>query len=114
MSYKIVATENFRKEAKRLIKKFKSLKNELSDLGVQLSENPNMGIPLGNNVFKIRIAIKSKGKGKRGGGRIITQIKIEKEIVYLVSIYSKGERNDIPDHELRELLQGIPSSDAEN
>ncbi|MBX9782245.1 MAG: hypothetical protein K2X48_03025 [Chitinophagaceae bacterium] len=72
MSYNVIPTPNFRLQAKRLIKKFPSLKKELSDLATALSQTPNAGTPLGNNTFKIRVAVKSKGKGKSGGMRIIT------------------------------------------
>jgi mRNA-degrading endonuclease RelE of RelBE toxin-antitoxin system len=107
MSYSIELTDNFKKEAKKLIKKYPSLKKELEELGKELAENPTIGDHLGNNVYKIRIAIKSKGKGKRGGARVMTQIKVLYEKVYLFSIYSKGEKDDISDIEIQELIQDI-------
>jgi len=55
-------------------------------------------------VYKIRIAIASKGKGKRGGARVITFLKIEQEIVYLLSIYDKGETDSISDNEIKDIL----------
>lgn len=39
MSYNIVPTDNFKKEAKRLIKKYASLKSELEKLNDELEEN---------------------------------------------------------------------------
>lgn len=62
MSYKVATIAPFRKKAKKLIKKYPSLKNELADLGSQLSTDPTAGIALGNNCYKIRLAIASKGK----------------------------------------------------
>jgi mRNA-degrading endonuclease RelE of RelBE toxin-antitoxin system len=64
MSYKVETTESFKKDAKSLIKKYKSLKTELAKLAETLSETPRTGTELGNNVYKIRLAVKSKGKGK--------------------------------------------------
>jgi mRNA-degrading endonuclease RelE of RelBE toxin-antitoxin system len=107
MSYSVELTNNFKKEAKKLVKKYPSLKLELGKLGRELSENPTTGDHLGNNVYKVRIAIKSKGKGKRGGGRVMTQVKVVKEKVYLFSIYSKGEKDDISDDEIKELIKDI-------
>jgi mRNA-degrading endonuclease RelE of RelBE toxin-antitoxin system len=107
MSYSVELTDNFKKEAKRLVKKYPSLKSELEALGKELAENPTTGDHLGNNVYKVRIAIKSKGKGKRGGGRVMTQIKVVNEKVYLFSIYSKGEKDDIQDNEIQELIKDI-------
>jgi len=86
MSFNIRLSENFKKEAKSLSKKYPLLKNEIDILGKELSQNPTIGIPLGNDVFKIRIAIKSKGRGKSGGGRVITFVKTDLETVLLLSI----------------------------
>jgi mRNA-degrading endonuclease RelE of RelBE toxin-antitoxin system len=66
MSFEIRLSENFKKEAKRLSKKYPSIKNEIGFLAKELSENPRIGISLGNDVYKIRLSIKSKGKGKSG------------------------------------------------
>ena len=107
MSYKVDTTVTFKKEAKRLIKKYPSLKNELAELDNSLSENPRKGTHIGNDIYKIRLAIKSKGKGKRGGARVMTKVKIVKKTVYLFSIYSKGEKNDIFDKVLKELIKQV-------
>lgn len=107
MSYNIELTENFKKEAKRIAKKYLSLKSDLETLGTVLSENPTTGTHLGNNIYKIRLAIKSKGKGKRGGARVMTLVKIVNQTVYLFSIYNKGEKDDISDQEIQELIKDI-------
>ena len=106
MNYKIELTNNFKKEAKKLIKKYASLRVELIELGNQLAQNPTTGMPLGNDVYKIRLAIVSKNKGKSGGARVISFVKIIDETVYLLSIYDKGERDSISDKEIKELLKG--------
>ena len=105
MSYNVKITRHFEREAKPLIKKYASLKGELNDLGENLSKNPEIGIPLGNNLYKIRLAIASKGKGKRGGARVITYLKTEQGNVYLLSIYDKGERDTISDNEIQTILE---------
>jgi tRNA splicing ligase len=60
MNYKIELSANFKKEAKKLTKKFPSLKQELATLFTALETNPTMGTPLGNDIYKIRLAIASK------------------------------------------------------
>jgi mRNA-degrading endonuclease RelE of RelBE toxin-antitoxin system len=107
MSYSVIATPKFRSELKRLIKKYKWLKDEYAAMLSQLEENPIFGTPLGNGCYKIRLAIASKGKGKSGGARVITYIIIEKATVFLVSIYDKSEKENISDYDLDELLKGI-------
>ena len=113
MSYKVEATENFKKEAKKLIKKYKSLKGEIAQLGGQLTENPTLGIALGKNCYKIRLAIESKGKGKSGGARVITHVYVKGETVFLLSIYSKGDKDDISDAEIDALLEQLDEEDED-
>jgi mRNA-degrading endonuclease RelE of RelBE toxin-antitoxin system len=108
MSYSIGLTDNFKKGAKKLQKKYPSLKSELEELGNTLAKNPTIGTHLGNNVYKIRLAIKSKGKGKRGGARVMSYVKIVNEKIYLFSIYNKGEKDDISDQEIKEFIKDIP------
>jgi len=65
------------------------------------------GKPLGNDCYKIRLAIASKGKGKRGGARVITCVKVVDSFVYLLTIYNKGEKDTISDNELLELIKNL-------
>ncbi|ANI90003.1 hypothetical protein A9P82_12350 [Arachidicoccus ginsenosidimutans] len=107
MSYKVITLSYFDKQAKRLVKKYPSLKQELISLIESLQNNPTQGVGIGNNCFKIRIAIASKGKGKRGGARIISHVHIDKEKVYLLSMYDKAEQENISDLQIKALLNLI-------
>jgi mRNA-degrading endonuclease RelE of RelBE toxin-antitoxin system len=108
MSYNILLIPPFDKQLKRLSKKYPSLKEEFLSLVENLEENPLQGIGLGNNCFKIKISIASKGKGKSGGGRVITHFVISDETVYLLAIYDKYEKENLTDKEIGELLSFIP------
>ena len=107
MSYSIVPTERFKKEAKRLSKKFPSLKVELVELNETLTNQPDIGTPLGNNSYKIRLAIRSKRKGKSGGGRVITYLVNDNKEVYLLTIYDKSELENIDDKILKSIIQSL-------
>lgn len=107
MNYKVDTIAPFRKEAERLIRKYPSLKSELSEIGSRLSRNPRIGTSLGNNCYKIRLAVASKGKGKSGGARVITHYYVEANTVFLLSIYDKSEQESISDTELEKLLKYI-------
>jgi len=63
MSYKIISLSFFKKGAKKLNKKFPSFQQDLKDFGKELLENSTIGTSLGNDCYKVRLAIKSKGKG---------------------------------------------------
>jgi mRNA-degrading endonuclease RelE of RelBE toxin-antitoxin system len=107
MSYRIIPVDKFKKEAKRLAKKYPSLKAELLALEQLLISNPEAGTPLGNNTFKIRISISSKGKGKSGGGRVITYHLGSNKEVYLLLIYDKSEIANVDDRTLRQIISSI-------
>ena len=66
-----------------------------------------MGIALGNDCYKIRMAITSKGKGKSGGARIITYVAVIQSNIFLLSIYDKSEAENISDKELKERLKKL-------
>jgi mRNA-degrading endonuclease RelE of RelBE toxin-antitoxin system len=108
MPFKIEATPEFLSEAKKLSKKYASLKNDIAQLAEQLKNKPTLGTPLGKNAYKIRLSITSKRKGKSGGARIITCVKIVAFVVYLVSIYDKSVQGDISDKELKERINKLP------
>lgn len=108
MSYNIVAVPTFKKELKKLAKKYHSIKSDLATLFETLEINPEQGTSLGNNCYKIRLSITSKNKGKSGGARLITNFVITDDTVYLLSIYDKSDKDNLTDKELNELLKNVP------
>jgi len=104
MSYNVGTTPNFDKELKRLARKYPSLKGEVNNLIEELKTNPLQGVDMGNNVRKIRLAIQSKGKGKRGGARVMTYLEIEKENITLFSIYNKGVQDTISEQKITSFI----------
>jgi mRNA-degrading endonuclease RelE of RelBE toxin-antitoxin system len=107
MNYNVFLTRRFERELKRLVKKYPSLKVEYVKLIDILQEKPQTGVFLGYNCHKIRLSITSKGKGKRGGARVITCFYIHTQTVYLLSIYDKSEYEDIQDHVLKKIIEEL-------
>jgi mRNA-degrading endonuclease RelE of RelBE toxin-antitoxin system len=107
MNYNVLTIDPFDKQLKKLAKKYPSLKQEFIELVESLETDPIQGTPIGDNCFKIRLAIKSKGKGKSGGARIITNVVVTKSTVYLLTIYDKSEKENLTDKELTELLKFV-------
>ena len=77
----------------------------MANLFTELEENPTLGTPLGNDIYKIRLAIASKNKGKSGGARVMSFVKVTDTTVLLFSIYSKGDKGSISDKEIQELIK---------
>lgn len=107
MRFEVRTISTFEKEFKKLSKKHTSLKSDLYKLIEQLEVNPLLGTSLGKDFYKVRITISSKGKGKSGGARIITCVKIIQHIVYLAAIYDKAEKSSITDAQLKLLANKI-------
>ncbi|ADY50917.1 hypothetical protein Pedsa_0334 [Pseudopedobacter saltans DSM 12145] len=107
MNYKVKYIPKFEKELKRLAKKYPSLKSDFSLLLQSLKSKPDQGISLGNDCYKVRMAISSKRKGKSGGSRVITCFKVTLDTVFLLTIFDKSEQENISDKELKELLAFI-------
>lgn len=104
MNYKVIPTPEFIKNLKTLKKKYKNIKNDVLELANELEKNPTIGTELGSNTFKIRIKNSDNNKGKSAGYRVVTYLINEENEVYLVTIYSKSEKENILDLELREII----------
>jgi len=111
MKCEVRTTDNFEKAAKPLLKKYRSLKQELTQLESELIAQPDSGTSLGHNVYKVRLAIRSKGKGKSGGARVITYLELETAVdeetmtVYMLTIYDKSKMDSISQQEINRLIE---------
>lgn len=108
MSYNVKTIPRFEKELKRLLRKYPSLKADFISLVEELEKNAQQGISLGNNCFKIRLSITSKGKGKSGGARVITFVRVVESTVYLLTIFDKAEKESVAHQEIKALLKMLP------
>jgi mRNA-degrading endonuclease RelE of RelBE toxin-antitoxin system len=74
MNYDIIVTDNFKSVSKKLIKKYSSLKNQIEQIVNTLSDHPETGDHLGSGIYKIRLKISSKRRGKSGEARLISYV----------------------------------------
>ena len=105
MGIEVKPTDEFVKELKRIAKKHKSILSDIADISRQLKENPKLGVDLGQNFYKIRMAISGTGKGKSGGARIITYVILDDDTVLLVEIYLKSEYDNVDVNSLLKSLK---------
>lgn len=101
---RVVATQTFIKSAKPLAKKYRSFNADYHKLVDDLTNNPSLGIDLGDGFRKVRMAITSKGKGKSGGCRVITLDMLAKnDCLYLLYIYDKSECSNVTKDIIKKL-----------
>ena len=105
MSYSVIPTPDFIALFRKLAKKYPSLKTDLQKLVDTLAENPTTGTSLGHNLYKIRMAISSKGRGKSAGARVITFLVANDSEVYLVHIYDKSQLDNLTKNQIMQLLK---------
>jgi hypothetical protein len=108
MSFEIRTIEVFDRQARRLAKRYVSFKKDYATLLDELRKNPLAGDDLGGGIRKVRMAIAAKGKGKRGGARVITYtadviVQANEGELILLSIYDKSEQSTISNNEIKRL-----------
>ena len=110
MEVKIELGPEFKRQFKRLAKKYHSLRNDLDAWRNEILENPLVGDDLGGGVRKIRMSIADKGKGKSGGARILTlnvMVSEDGMNVTLLTIYDKGEISNVKDEFIEFLIKNL-------
>jgi len=110
MANKIIYSSIFIRKAKDLKKRHSSLTSDLETLEKSLIDNPKQGSDLGGGLHKVRLAIKSKGKGKSGGYRIITYLVSQSDeniSINMLTIYDKSEESSINKQYLLKLLKEL-------
>ncbi len=79
----------------------------------EIEDNPYAGDRIGESSYKIRLAIKSKGRGKSSGARVITYVGIKMEDVTdddsvrvtLIAIYDKAEIANLPKSVIDQIIK---------
>lgn len=107
MSFNVNVTSDFAKAVKRLNKKYASFKKDYADFIESIKNNPLQGVELYPGIRKIRLQIKSKGKGKSGGARVITfnvLVDDKNGEVYLLLLYDKEENSTVEVKVVKELI----------
>lgn len=107
MKYRVIIEKSFTKPAKRLARRYPSFPKDLLSVVEHLESNPLLGTSLGGNLRKVRLAIRSKSRGKSGGARVISYIYLEGNRVHLLTVYDKSDRDNVTDEELRQLVNDI-------
>lgn len=90
----------------RLVYEYLS-EEEYSSLQRHLATWPDSGdvVPGTGGVRKIRWA--TKGRGKRGGVRVVYVARIAREVIWLLTLYAKNETENIPASVLRRIREEL-------
>lgn len=110
MNFNVILTSRFERSFKPLAKRHRSLRQDILDFVASLKSNPFQGDELSPGIRKIRMSIKSKGRGKSGGARVITYTVVATEDegnVYLLDIYDKADSSTIEVSVIRKVVEEL-------
>ena len=114
MSYEIVFTPQFEKDVKYYLKKKKYTKilDDIDEIVTDLekgifvgSEIADLKLPSSNSIYKVRVANSSINVGKSNGFRLIYYVVKDDREIFLLTIYSKKDQENISKNEIVELLK---------
>ena len=84
--------------------------DEYAQLQAALNRNPESGVvvPGSGGVRKLRWA--AEGRGKRGGLRVIYYLRLAHGHIWMLTVYGKNVRENIPAHTLRVIKEAIENA----
>lgn len=104
--YIIQPTPLFEKKKNKLKKKYPHIEKDYGSLVKKLKQGEFEGAELqgfSGSVYKVRIASIDQKKGKRGGFRIIYYVITKEQIIYLLTIYTKAQQEDLSHQQKQDL-----------
>ncbi|MFZ2889802.1 type II toxin-antitoxin system RelE/ParE family toxin [Sulfuricurvum sp.] len=104
LGYEIQKTKLFEKLIDTLYKRFKNIESDIEAFGDDLDDVSKLGIHLGKNVYKVRIANSDKNKGKSSGYRLISYLKIEEGTLTYLYIYDKSDLESLSEKQLDKIV----------
>jgi hypothetical protein len=106
----VIYTDAFVSKLKRFVKKYPSILDEIEQIAIKLEQDSHIGTSLGAGLYKIRLAVESKGGGKSGGFRLISYVVYQMPLsndVYLLTLYDKSEEESITKQDLIKIAKRI-------
>jgi mRNA-degrading endonuclease RelE of RelBE toxin-antitoxin system len=111
----VIALPTFARNIRALIKKYRSILEDIQPIIVQLENGETLGdqvAGIGYPVFKLRIKNSDNQKGKSGGYRLIYYLNTNDKIL-LLTLYSKSEQDDVVAGDLRDIIEEYNNSNPE-
>ncbi len=90
----------------RLVQKYLT-DDEYWELQALLIQQPEAGNVIAGSGGVRKLRWRAPGRGKRGGYRVIYYAKIEKGVIWMLTMYPKNVKESIPAHVLRQIRQEV-------
>ncbi len=106
LSIEIALTPRFQKDLRDLVKRYRSIRQDLQTLIELLQSGEVPGDEVAGakyQIFKVRLKNSDTQKGKSGGYRVIYYLKTSQAII-LVTIYFKSDFSDVSNETINEAI----------
>jgi hypothetical protein len=80
---------------------------EYRQVQLELIRNPEIGVVIRGSGGVRKLRWRARGRGKRGGCRIIYFVRHSESVFWMLTIYPKNVRDSIPGHLLKKIRQEI-------
>jgi mRNA-degrading endonuclease RelE of RelBE toxin-antitoxin system len=108
----VEASDAFERSLRSLLKRYRSILDDLQPLIETLENNQRPGDKITNtgfDVYKVRLKNSEIGKGKSAGYRVIYYIQTGDRII-LLTLYAKSDQASISAQTIREIIRDIEKS----
>ncbi len=104
MKLQVIEQKLYIKAIKKLSKKYSNIYKDVNDFLDSITSKKDLGVELQSNVYKTRIKNSNKNKGKSGGYRLISYLKIVNNELHLLYIYDKSQISNLTEKEIDDLI----------
>jgi hypothetical protein len=106
-AFSVFESSAYQHSKKQLKKRFRLIDSDVTKFLHSLESVDDLGVSLGDGIYKARIANTDKNKGKSAGYRLITLLQVIESNIYLIYIYDKSDLENITEKELDEMIHGL-------
>lgn len=106
-AFSVFESSAYQHSKKQLKKRFRLIDSDVTKFLHSLESVDDLGISLGDGIYKGRIANSDKNKGESAGYRLITLLQVIESNIYLIYIYDKSDLENISEKELDEMIRRL-------
>ncbi len=81
--------------------------DEYRELQSRLIEQPDAGVIIPGCGGLRKLRWRAPGRGKRGGYRVIYYARMEQGVIWMLTMYPKNVKDNIPTHVLRQIRREV-------
>lgn len=94
---RVIRTRVFERRARRIF-----TEAQIAEIEVLITTSPHAGVVITGSGGLRKLRVAASGRGKRGGARVIYFHLVAPGAIYLLTVYTKAEQEDLSAEDLRQ------------